>query len=483
MRAEDGSPSSQQAGREVYADAVRAVDPALAQRIERVTSWRKSYIGPVRDVVIAGTHSPEDAVSIARDGLASLRRHLVFGRDGEAVPLGDALEGSAESLASVEVGGAGPGETELEIPYRGEVLRGPSLLGRLDAWAADGVVEPSCAEAVGAVVRNPAWLDLSDLHVTLLGAASQMGPLEKLLRWRGNVIAVDLPRKHLWDHVATSVARGTGRVWAPIAAAASERDDLRHAGVDLLTQGPAVAAWLEGFDRTLTIGNYVYADGSSFARLAGVVDAIADRVLESSRSSSLAYLATPTDVFAVPREVVAAARDAGRGSGRMLRLVSGGRLYSPNYSSLVTNSSDGGEWGISDCLVPIQGPNYALAKSAQRWRAVVARTEGHVTSANVAPATRTQSVVKNKMLAAAYAGAGAFGIEIFEPETSKALMAALLVYDLRNPSAVAQPDAAVDHPYRLFTEGAAHGGIWRLPYEPRSILPLALARGMLGRRR
>ena len=39
-------------------------------------------------------------------------------------------------------------------------------------------------------------------------------------------------------------------------------------------------------------------------------------------------------------------------------------------------------------------------------------------------------------------GRGAFGIEIFEPPTSSALMAALLVHDLRNPSAAAQPARA-----------------------------------------
>ena len=91
-------------------------------------------------------------------------------------------------------------------------------------------------------------------------------------------------------------------------------------------------------------------------------------------------------------------------------------------------------FGLADSVVPQQGPNYALAKRLQRWRAVVAR-ESVVTSANVAPATRTRSVTKNKVLAAAYAGAASFGVEVFEVDTSRALMAALLLHDLRNPSA------------------------------------------------
>ena len=40
-------------------------------------------------------------------------------------------------------------------------------------------------------------------------------------------------------------------------------------------------------------------------------------------------------------------------------------------------------------------------------------------SMNVAPPTRTRSVVKNQILAAAYAGAHKFGVEVFEPATNQ----------------------------------------------------------------
>ena len=79
---------------------------------------------------------------------------------------------------------------------------------------------------------------------------------------------------------------------------------------------------------------------------------------------------------------------------------------------------------------------------------------------NVAPPTRTRSVVKNRALAAAYAGAHRFGVEVFEPATSNVLMAALLVHDLHTGGGPAheQPVAgrgvrrgarrAVAHPVR-----------------------------------
>ena len=73
----------------------------------------------------------------------------------------------------------------------------------------------------------------------------------------------------------------------------------------------------------------------------------------------------------------------------------------------------------------------------------MARSGGTPVSLNLAPATRTQSVIRNRALAAAYAGAGRFGVEIFDPATSTTLMAALLVHDLRNPAAVANPTTSL----------------------------------------
>src|SRR5262249_58457670 len=104
-------------------------------------------------------------------------------------------------------------------------------------------------------------------------------------------------------------------------------------------------------------------------------------------------------------------------------------------------------------LVAQQGPNYALAKRLQRWRAAFARDGGATVSLNVAPPTRTKSVVQNRLLAAAYAGAHRFGVEIFEPATCKVLMAALLVHDLQTGGGPAPP-----HPLQGQADAPAAGG-------------------------
>jgi len=221
------------------------------------------------------------------------------------------------------------------------------------------------------------------------------------------------------------------------------------------------------------LGNYVYADGAANVRVASAVDALALRLQAERRDVALGFLATPTDVFAVPADAVAqsarayAARSpAAKLGSSPLRMLSGGRLLRPAYPP-------GADPGVCDGLVPQQGPNYALAKRLQRWRAIIARDAGTTVSMNVAPPTRTRSVTKNRVLAAAYAGAHRFGVEVFEPAPTKTLMAALLVHDLHTGGG--GPELA--HPWQDEARAAAHGGMWRIAYAPRSALGLAALLG------
>lgn len=483
--ATDGKRSSQRAGKKIFADAIHAVDVSLATKVERCRDWRKDYISPVRDIVAAGVTSSADALRIARDGLDAVQRNVTFVRNGSEMPLRNALANIENSpFETVTVTGEGDRVHDLEVPYRRELLRGDGLRRQLETWESTGMMEPSCRAALTKVIENPDWLDLSGDQFALLGAASEMGPLAPLSAWGANIIAVDLPRRHLWEHIVSTAREGSGRLHVPTTSASADAGDpIATSGADLLTQTPEVRNWLAGSDGPLTIGNYVYADGSNFVRLAAAVDTLIADMVESRHETSIAYLATPTDVFAVPKTVVDGAR-AGASRSIVKRAVKGvtrSKLYAPNYEEILTGEN-GREWGISDSLVPIQGPNYALAKSLQRWRAVTAREHGVLTSANVAPSANTRSVVKNKVLASVYRGAPSFGVEIFDPATARALTAALLVHDLRNLAAASNPQTKLEHPYDLFADNALHGGIWRLPYQPRSILPLGLAIGAVTRK-
>ena len=472
----EGRRSTQASGKRVFASAVRFVDSGLADRIEAAQNWRKTYLPAVRQTVELGVRSSKDALRISSDGLEEIQRSFLFERDGESMTVDDACAAHAQSRFGTEVvEGTGDRDAELTIPFRGELLRADALRRRLDVWRAEGRIEPSTAAAVGAVLDNSEWLDLRDVRIALLGAASEMGPLEWLTRWGADILAVDLPVKHLWERILKFGSDGAGRVHVPVDTEGGAPADLAaRAGADLLTAAPEIRTWLAESGTPFVLGNYAYADGAMFVRVAVAADAIAADLASGGHLSGYAYLASPTEVYSVPREVV----DASRGGGltpRAMRVVSRNRLFAPNYGAVV--DTEAGERGIFDCLVAQQGPNYALAKTLQRWRAVVMRENGVVTSANVAPATRTMSVVKNRVLAAAYAGARPFGVEVFEPATSRALMAALLVHDIRNPKAAARPETSLEHPYDLFADGAAHGGLWRMRYAPRTALPLAVVLG------
>ena len=486
----DGRRSTQFTSRAVLADATRATAPDVASAIERSAKWHQDYVRHVVAVESVSACSAKAASVVARDGLDSLHRRLVFARGGTEAPLSDARKTAAQvQFETATVTGAGKHPQRLVVPRRDGPLEGDELRRQLDRWAASGIVETSFADAIHLVQDNPDWLDVSDLTLVLIGAAAEMGPLDPLSRWGANLVALDIRQPRVWERILSAGRAGCGRVQAPVPSI-SQSDDVAAisavAGADLLTELPEIRGWIDTFAGPLVLGNYAYADGAAFVRVAAAADLLVADLAARRPDVGLAYLASPTDVFAVPTSIVDAARDRGLGGkrGRLIsgptRLVSGGRMFTPNYRTMV-EAEDGQLFGLADIVVPQQGPNYALAKRLQRWRAVVAR-ESVVTSANVAPATRTRSVTKNRVLAAAYAGAGSFGVEIFDVETSATLMAAKLVHDLRNPQAASHPSTELAHPLELFVEGAAHGGLWRLPWEPRSVLPLAAIEGLLRRK-
>ncbi|MCZ2819292.1 hypothetical protein O2V63_02990 [Modestobacter sp. VKM Ac-2977] len=463
----DGRRSTATLGRAVVADALRPVDPTGARAAEQETNWRAGYLPHLRRTVEAGLSSRDAALQIAGAGLDSLHARMrVAGPDGETDLGALQTAPAARRLRTVEVTGDAEPERELSLPYRGTRLRGDDLHRRLVAWVDAGVIEPSCADAVRTVADHPEWLALPDRTVAVLGAGAEMGPLTALLRWGARVAAVDLPRPPLWQRVHETARRGAGTLLLPVA-------DDDAAGADLITEVPEVADWLAALPGSPVLGNYVYADGATNVRVSTAVDALTRRLTEARPELALAFLATPTDVFAVPGEAVehSVAAYASRPRtaklvGRPLRTLSAGRLLRRAYVP-------GTDPGIADSLVPQQGPNYALAKRLQRWRASVARAAGSTVSMNVAPPTRTRSVVKNRALAAAYAGAHRFGVEVFEPATSNVLMAALLVHDLHTGGGPAQ-----QHPWQDEAHAAAHGGLWRTPYAPRSALGLAAVLGL-----
>jgi hypothetical protein len=487
---EGGRRGSTAAGKAIVAAALGEVDPAWARAVLSDAGWHRSYPLHVRRIVAGGLDDPQRAVSIARRGLEAAWQTLRFARGQAECALG-AVSGLAPRAVPASVGLTGRGDTRPArwgIPWRGRLLTGTELADRAGDWVERGIIEPSAARALQRCADNPEWFDLSDRQIVLLGAGAQAGPLDWLARWRARLVAVDVARPDLWTRIATTVAAGNATLVAPAVHGASGGQGLEGAGADLLTDVPELIAWLRRLDGPLDIASLAYAGGEAHVRVSLAMDLLVEALGRDRPGGSLAYLATPTDVFAVPPQALDDSRRRLRARSALTRALHGlvgaasrGRLFVPNAED-VGSGSVAAPYGLVDALVLQQGPNYALAKRLQQWRATLARADGCRVSMNVAPSTMTRSVVGHPALAAAFAGAHLFGVEAFEPTTTNALMAGLWVHDLRCDRSAADPATPLAHPYELFIDNACHGGMWRIAYRPRTALPLAAAWGFVRRR-
>jgi hypothetical protein len=485
----DGTRSTSAFGRAVVSAALEPVDPVGARSARAATNWRTDYVAHFRRLIEAGIDNPEGARASAAAGLSAALEHLRWSAHTDnpdqadnpdpGVSLTDVIAGRVAASGALDtdvVRGQERPLTELAIPFRGGLLTGADRDRQLDAWVAAGAMEPSAAESIRVVAAHPEWLSLPGRTIVCLGAGAEIGAAPTLLRWGATVAGIDLRRSALWTRLAGVADDSAGTLIVPATGAG---DLASRAGADLLTQLPELIDWTVGLPGDLVLGNFLYADGGTNVRISGAADALGQAVRQRGREVTLGFLATPTDAFVVPPEAVAAATAAydgrsaaARMAGRGLRAVSRGRLLQRNYPPTAGSA----EPGINDALVPQQGPNYALGKRMQRWRATTEHDAGRPVSMNIAPPTRTRSVVKNRALAAAYAGAHRFGVEVFEPATTRVLMAALLVHDLH------QPPPRQAEPWQEETYQAIHGGLWRAAFSPRSALGLAAVLGYGGSR-
>jgi hypothetical protein len=480
-----GERATQPVGRRVISSATARVDTAASEAARDETRWYDKYAAHFVELtrLSAGTN----ASVIATDGLTAVHDTMRFRRQGAEGSILEAIDvPRAHYFTSVTIEGAGqPSTAGLVLVDEQQPVRGTELLALLDRWDDEGVAEPSATAALRLLNDNPDWLDLRDTTVVVLGAAAEMGPLEALMSWGAHVIAVDVADRSLWRSLIDAAQRSPGRLTVPVHhgadAPTSDSELAAAAGADVITEAPEIAAWLLQFEQRLIIGDYVYAAGSTHMRTSAAVDAIIATLVQRRPETGVAYLATPTDTYAVPSQAVDASSRGFEGSSRivaMARGLGGKRVFRANYQQSQVLPS-GRRYGIFDGLITQQGPNYALAKRIQRWRAQRAREGGAWVSINVAPATRTQSVVNSRMLEAAYGGSHRFGLHVFSPAASRQVMAALLVHDLRNDQSTAHPDVPLDDAMDLLATEAIHGGMWRAPYAPRSVLGFAVATGRL----
>ncbi|MEV6767857.1 hypothetical protein AB0N05_04415 [Nocardia sp. NPDC051030] len=456
----------------VVADAVRPYDADLAQSVETCRDWRRDYHRVFRGMTALAVSSPMVSHGIAREGLRSVRTMLRFAA-GRTVTSLDTVDVDAEADGTVldtqEVAGTADAVPRLEVPWHGKLLAGDSLRGQLSDWRRRGILEPGFVSAVEQVIDNPEWLRLPGFRVTVTGAAAELAPLRPLLSWGADVLAVDRPGRARWARLRALAQSGAGTMRFPISAAGP--------GVDIVRSFPALAHWITAHsDARPVLGLYAGLPGAAGVRLAAACDVLTESLLAHHPDAAVALLGSPTDCYAVPASVVAAARahltERGiRGNAQdLLHRVAPRSLYRLNYARPIFDA-DHNAWGLFDNLPSLSGPDYALSQRLPRWRATLAQSSGRTVSFTVAPPAWTPAVHRETpWRTAAYRAASHFGIEVFDPATAGPLLAAKLVADLFAPPAPSL------NPEALFTEGAAHGGLWRQPFAPRSLVaPAALS--------
>lgn len=424
-------------------------------------NWRFKYQKHFMNMVRLSGKSPEIALKIAQGGLDYMHNNFDFidpitaestkfsdymARAKQLAPIFYPLTISGKSTAAPKT---------LVVPYKGKNLEGEALKQQLGKWVKYGTIEADAAYALGRLADGP--VDLTGKHFVLIGAGSAMGPFIKLLQHGATVICIDIPGKwgqrpaEMWQKLINTAREGSGSIIIPVAKpnmdGASDEEIIQAAGCNLTEQPAEILNWLTGIavGKPLTVGNYTYLDGELHVKLSLAADAIIANLCKTRGDTAVAFLCTPTDIHVIPDSAYAAAKkNYGWHPGKFLEtfinLVSGGKFLKKNVLPPI-ECQDKTNLKIVDGLSVAQGPNYALAKRLQHWRAMIEYEGGHIVSSHIAPSTATLSVVSNKSFGWAYGGMPYFKpYEIFQQETTNAIMCGLLVSDVTSKDSAVSVD-------------------------------------------
>jgi len=438
----DPSRSTMVAGRQIIVAALKADKTADGQEAagnaERTSNWRKGYMKHYMKLVRLSAVSPEASLGIANAGLQWARDNLEFSNGKKIVKFGAAM--AADVTSKYETGkvqGTGKKPTSYKVPYDGgwhpskpkpppanKVLEGDALKAQLNRWAKQGVLEADAATGINYTIDYFAsGKSLSNHHFVMIGAGSAMGPFSKLLEMGGNIVAIDIPgawgagtprpASGLWKRLIETAKSSPGSITFPLEKPQSsyKGDEMyAGAGADLMAEPARIRNWLVEWQKTLPagakviIGNYTYLDGERHVKLAICADECIDGLRKARPETAVAFLCTPTDIHCCSDTAAKLSRKRfgwghfGKPLEMLLNLLSGGTLLKRNALSPVTAKS-GKQIAIVDGMSVSQGPNYALAKRMQHWRAQKVWSEGGVVSSTIAPSTATLSVLSNKTFA------------------------------------------------------------------------------------
>lgn len=490
-----GERSTTTTGKNIIAAAMRGAGTTeaeeLAKKCEKEKNFRFNYQKHYMKMVKLSAQSPSIALQVANAGQDYMHKNFDFidPTTKECTKFDDHMKNTKVNgtfKTHVVKGTGAKGGKPLVVPYKNKMLEGASLKAQLTKWADYGTIEPDAAQAISKVAEGK--LDLAGQHFVLIGAGSAMGPFIKLLEHGATVVCIDIPGawgagpQKTWKRLVDTARSSAGSIIIPTSkdSFANDEELFASAGCNLTEQPKEILNWLSSVapGTRLTVGNYTYLDGDLHVKLSLAADGILKHLCQVRRDTAIAFLCTPTDIHVVPDAAHRAAKENyGMHPGRLLEglinIMTFGRKLVKNALPPV-KCADGSSVKLCDGLSVAQGPNYALAKRLQHWRAMLEYEAGHVVSSNIAPSTATLSVVSNKSFGWAYGGMPYFKpYEIFQQETTNAVMAGLLVANVTQEESAANPanrkEKGVTNTLELFKCNSVHGGLWRAAYKVDSI--------------
>mmetsp|Transcript_25644 Transcript_25644/g.39732 ORF Transcript_25644/g.39732 Transcript_25644/m.39732 type:complete len:795 (+) Transcript_25644:119-2503(+) len=392
-------------------------------------------------------------------------------------------------------------------------LTGSQIEAQMRAWSSYGCLEPSVVDSVSQIAELEDATPLVDRNkkvFVLLGATSELGPFSVLAKLGATIAVVARPgylskiQKLVYDakfktnatlllpvrprnavntvddeYLTTNYMDFNSNIKSnsnPILEGNEDDEDIMNdddlgdcidrAGADIINDTPELAEWIANLcpEKQLVLVNMANLNGEDHVLVSTGMDLICEAVCQQRRDTCLVYYVSPTTAHCV-------SEGASMDSERRVR-------EAPLWQKMLTVTNlqfePQGSWPklpntglrVFNGLARYQGHFYALAKTSQMWRCMLARSEGHVVSANLGPSSRTDSMITHKFISLALEGMQIVPpLVTFDVEPAKTLMAALMLWDLNYQDASsANPANRLEHPMCLFLENAVHGGTWRCPY-------------------
>jgi len=452
------------------------------------TTFKRDYGAILARFEAARTVAPE-RIEIARSIARRSQAALEFSGEGRRQPL---AEHFAQKPAPVELEQRKLGEVPrlaLDVPLDGKRYRGREVADLVERLAEHQEITIAARNALRFVLdridEQGGRLDLRGHSFALLGAGAELAPTRMLLMAGARVLWIDVADPTRWLQGNTS--NGDSGADAGLSGTLLHTPAAAH----LLKNPGAVVEAIRRFaadSGPVHVGMFAYAPGAGQEwRLGAAMNAIVSQ-LSSFSVGSVALLVSPTTPATLQAESLEAALSGLANAARWKSaLCRAGLLRAPGYYSA-------GGVQIARATVSVQGLSYQAAQYIEKMLVAESYAVQGIdsngreprpltVSANVAGITRTRSMA-HPIFQAAFVGAPAFGVRIFDPDTTRALNGLLILHDLLNPSApgasALQPDDARQKASGLFSQ-QIHGGLYNLPYVLEHAIRIAALIGM-GRR-